>query len=196
MEELKNMLNNCYYDENITVLREKVPGLYYITQYADAVTDDDQVYRTVARWIEINNIDINVLSDLITRMPSVSDAINQKIFNILTSMSNDELARVLVLYDALISESIDGLDDLADGLFYDWLAENEIATPEEWAELADMDLRENGIHADALYWVNEIDYNYNYLALNGYANGFEGVDMGELIWAFIAENIEALVFNK
>lgn len=195
MEELKNMLNN-YYNETANVLRERIPGLYYVTQYADAVTDDDQVYRTIARWIKINNIDINVLSDLIARMPSVSDAINQKIFNTLTSMNNDELARALVVYDALISESIHGLDDLANGLFYDWIAENEIATPEEWAELADMDLKENGIHANALYWINEIDYNYNYLALNGYANGFEGLDMGELIWAFIAENIDALIFNK
>lgn len=189
------MLNNCYYNETNTVLQERIPGLYYITQYANASTDE-QVYKTIERWIETNNIDINVLSDLISRMPSVSDAINQKIFNHLTSTNNDELARVLVLYDALISESIDGLDDLAGGLFYDWLADNEIYTPDEWAELADMDLKENGINANALYWINEIDYNYNYLALNGYANGFEGLDMGELIWAFIAENIEALIFNK
>lgn len=97
----------------------------------------------------------------------------------------ETLSKVYDLCMALIEEDIDMFANEINRDFYDWLAEEQIETPELWEELANRDLRENGVDAHCLYWVNKIDYGYTYNKLNVYQNDFEYMDTKDVLEEFI-----------
>ena len=165
-------------------------GIYYITQYSVFENDAD-VYASINGWIIKNEIDVTVFSEILELMPKVDDSVNQKVFNYLLFLDNEKLEKILLLYEALEEADLNELDDLFNNNeLYDWMADRNIYSPDTWEELADQDLKENGIDARCLYWVKDIDYNYEYQGLNGYENGFNDYTEEEVIKEFIDENLE------
>lgn len=157
---------------------------YYITQYA-AFTDDDAVYEALDSWIEAYEIDESSLQDLLREMPKISDSINQKVYDHLYELPSSAIEDLVRIYLAIQDEDLSILEDYMD--IDEYMAENRIYTPDVWEELADSDLRENGIDANALYWVSDISGNYDYQQMNAYENALSGVDTADVIQAALDE---------
>lgn len=161
--------------------------LYYLTQYADYMTDE-QFLNKITNLVERYYLDIDLIAEISELMTKTSDKINKKLFNeLLQAKSNTNLFDIIDLLNAIIRENSKEVAELLDVDFWDFLTEREIYTPATLEEIADEDLRANGINANALYWVKEIDYGAKYQEFNGYANGFNNLDDADIIEMLLDE---------
>jgi DNA-directed RNA polymerase subunit F len=167
-------------------LKEKA---YYITQYANYEFDED-VYNNLNCWIKENEIDETLLLELFDIMPSIRDSINESIYNVIYTLDNEKLEKIIEMMQAIKDNDMNTIADLVNN-FYDWMAEQEIYDPNTLEEIADEDLKTNGVKARCLYWVNEIDYNYNYNQFNGYYNGFHTLNDEDVIDLWACDNFES-----
>lgn len=167
-------------------LKEKA---YYITQYANYEFDDD-VYHNIDYWIKENEIDPDLLIELFDLMPEIKDGINQKIYDVLFTLDNEKLEKIIEMLEAIKDNDMNTIADLVNN-FYDWMAESEIYDPNTLEEIADEDLKTNGVKARCLYWVNEIDYSYNYNQFNGYGNGFHALNDEDVIDLWVCDNFDS-----
>lgn len=168
--------------------------IYYLTQYASYTTDEgvlemfqehvDGMEEDVAeRYLE----DLYKISQEL--MPNIEDEYCTKVYEVLTYTEN--LSTLTELLEAYVADDIDAFDSATNYAVDSYLSENNFFAPDTWDDLADSDLRENGINAYCLYWVKEIDYDYDYLQLNAYENGFIPLDTQELL----GRVMEQLDFN-
>lgn len=166
---------------------ENKKRLCYLTQYADYMTDEG-FYESIEEHIKKNELNINLIAKISKLMTKISDNYNIKIYSKIWQAEDDNDLLVLIdLLSAIIRENSKEVAELLDVDFWDFLAEREIYTPAMLEEIADEDLRANGINANALYWVKEIDYGAKYQELNGYANGFYNLDDTDIIEMLLDE---------
>lgn len=161
--------------------------LYYLTQYADYMTDEG-FYQSIEEHIKKNDLDIDLIAKISELMTENNDKINKKIYGkIWQAKSNADLFDIIDLLNAIIDENSEEVAELLNIDFWDFLTEREIYTPATLEEIADEDLRANGINANALYWFNEIAYSSKYQQFNGYANGFYNLDDADIIEMLLDE---------
>lgn len=159
--------------------------LYYMTQYAYNMSDED-FYNTIAEQVKTNDLDADLFYNISELMESVSDKINHKLFaKMLLATDDSDLYTIIYLLEAIKNNNFDRINDLTDYALDDYMTENNIFSPDLWEEIADEDLKSNGINANCLYWVKEIDHNYDYLQLNGYENGFCNMSDEDMIIEFM-----------
>lgn len=161
--------------------------LYFLTQYADYLTDEG-FYQSIEEHIKKNDLDIDLIAKISELMTENNDKINKKIYGKIWQAKDDaDLLALIDLLIAIIEENSEEVAELLDVDLWGFLAERDIYTPETLEEIADEDLRANGINANALYWINEIDYGTKYQKLNGYANGFYNLDDADIIEMLLDE---------
>lgn len=149
--------------------------LYYMTQYANYMTDAGY-YESMSE--QLKELDREKLSYLCKELaPKVADEWNQVLFDILYYVKPED-------FDTLI----EAWEFLADGEFKDFLEalnldyenyldpDNYIYDYDTLEDMADCDFKANGINAGARYWYGELDGYYNYFVFNGYGNGFHCYD--------------------
>ena len=160
---------------------ENKKRLYYMTQYADYMSDED-FYQTIDEIIKSNDLDIDLIAEISELMTETSDRYNVKIYGKMWQAKDDaDLSNLIDLLSAIIDEDIYKAAELLSVDLWDLLAEREVYTPDDLEYFADEDLRANGVNAGALYWVKEINYSAKYQQFNGYANGFYDLDDADII---------------
>ena len=166
--------------------KQQKADLYYITQYANNMTDE-QFYDRLDCMIKEHDLDGELFTEISNSMPNISDAINQKLFNeMLEATSDADLEIIINILAAVDDEDIFKLDKLTDYRLERMMNENEIHDESYFNEIADMDLRENGLQASSLSWANEIPYNFEYAELNIY-DEFTTMTTSEVIEKFFDE---------
>lgn len=167
--------------------KENRKSLYYMTQYADYMTDEG-FYQSIDEHIKSNDLDINLISEISELMTETSDRYNVKIYGKMwQAKDDDDLLNLINLLRAIIDEDSDKVAEMLEVDLWDFLADSEIYTPDLLEELADEDLKSNGINARSLYWVKEINYTAKYQGFNGYANGFYDYDDADIIEMLLDE---------
>ena len=149
--------------------------LYYMTQYANYMTDT-AYYESMSEQVkELNREQLSYLCKELA--PKVADQWNEILFDILYYVKPED-------FDTLV----EAWEFLADGEFKDFLEvlnldyerylnpDNYIYDYDTLEDMADDDFKANGINAGARYWYGELDAYYNYFVFNGYQNGFHCYD--------------------
>lgn len=161
--------------------------LYYLTQYADYMTDEG-FYQNMDEHIKSNELDIDLITEISELMTETSDNHNIKIYGKIWQAEDDnDLLTLANLLSAIIDENSEAVADLLDVDLWDFLTKKDIYTPDYLEEMADNDLKANGINANALYWVNKIDHGAKYQELNVYANDFYDLDDADIIEKLLDE---------
>lgn len=164
--------------------------IYYLTQYASYTTDEgvlemfqehvDGMEEDVAeRYLE----DLYKISQEL--MPNIEDEYCTKVYEVLTS--TEDLSTLTEILEAYAADDLDAFDSATSYAVDSYLSENNILAPDIWHDLAESDLRENGMDAYALYWATKIEYGVDYLQLNAYENGFIPLDTRELLGRVMEE---------
>ena len=161
-------------------------SLYYISQYANDM-GIEQFVDTIDNRVADYDLDLDLFVEIADIMPSISDAINQKLFDKMMEATSDaDLQIIIDILTAVDNEDIYELDKLTDYGLERMMNENEIHDESYFAELADMDLKENGLEASCLSWANNIPTNFEYAELDIYDN-FTTMTAAEVIEKFFDE---------
>lgn len=145
--------------------------LYYMTQYADYTTDAGY-YEEMQDQLQL--LDDELLQELMELVPKVNDQFNKILFDLLFNIDNDQLQELITMWQYLTIDDIENaLNVLNIDVFDLFTGDDYLYTFDILEEMADNDLRLNGINANALYWYKELEKNsgYNYYRFNGYMNG-------------------------
>lgn len=146
---------------------------YYFTQYDASGMFDEDIIRT----LEDNNegAEGDDLKRLLEFVPEVDDKFNKCLYDVMMNegLRSDNVAVIANAWECLAS------GEIADALTIlgvdcdDILASCDIAPfdADTLQEIADDDLKANGINANALYWYDRIDSNCIHV-FNAYGNGF------------------------
>lgn len=166
--------------------KQQKADLYYITQYANTMTDE-QLFDTIDYIVKLYDLDLDLFIEIAEKMTQTPDAINEKLFEKMIEATSDaDLEIIIMILTAVDNEDIYELDKLTNYGFDRMLNENNIADENYFNELADMDLRENGLEASCLSWVNDIPSNFEYAELDIYDN-FTTMTTAEVIEKFFDE---------
>jgi len=141
---------------------------WYFTQYANYMFDDDAIEFMTPYFeqLEEDGADISALLDQ-------HDDINKCIFDYLSTISADAINEILTNFDEHRQE-----------LFNDHNV--EAYTADTWWEIADADLKANGMDANAIYWADDLrkcEFDGTLYELNGYGNELIEVDIEDYITA-------------
>lgn len=144
-------------------------NLNYLTQYANNMSDDELFDRL--DWMVKNyDLDGDLFVEIADLMVNLGDTINQKLFDkMLEATSDDDLNYIIDLMMAIENDDIYELDKLTNYGLERMMNENEIHDESYFSEIADMDLKENGINASCLSWANDIP-SCEYAELDVYDN--------------------------
>ena len=137
--------------------KEVLKKAYYMTQYA-SYSSDEGVYEALISSLETNETDFNLVMEFLELTHDASDFINQKVYDSVFYSLNDEKIEVLIkLYEAIENENMSDLEDLFDISFYE-LFDGYVGDYDFFETLADDDLKNNGINANAIQWAHKIPY--------------------------------------
>ena len=165
---------------------ENKKSLYYITQYANNMSDE-QLFNELDWMIKEYDLELDLFIEIADLMPNISDTINERLFKDMISATSDaDLQIIIDILTAVDNEDIYELDKLTDYGLERMMNENEIHDESYFAEVADMDLRENGLEASSLSWANDIPCNFEYAELDIYDN-FTTMTAAEVIEKFFDE---------
>lgn len=165
---------------------------YYLTQYDGCGMFDENIIKR----LETNNkrVKSESIDKLLKIVPEVKDKYNQELYNIMMckGLYSENIDIIIEAWEHLAKGEItEALEVL--GVDYYQLLSNYDVTPfaaDILEEIADEDLRTNGIEANALYWYNEIDSRYIHV-FNGYGNGFDYYDdMDDLLTYYFNDCIK------
>ena len=147
-------------------------SLYYITQYANNMSDEQFFERIDNRVAYYENVlDIDLFIEIAALMPNVSDAINERLFaKMMRATSDADLQIIIDILTAIDNEDLGELDRLTNYGLDRMMNEEEIHDESYFIEIADMDLKENGLEASCLSWANDIPTNFEYAELDIYDN--------------------------
>jgi len=160
--------------------------LNYLTQYANNMTDDE-LFNRLDWMIKENDLDLDLFIEIAEMMTVTHDAINQKLFdNMIEATSDADLEIIINILTAVDNDDIYELDKLTNYGLDRMMNENNIQDESYFSEVADMDLRENGLQARCLSWVNDIPNNFDYAELDCYDN-FTIMTTAEVIEKFFDE---------
>lgn len=143
-----------------------------MTQYANYMSDQGY-YEAMQDQLKI--LDSDLLQELMDLVPDVNDKFNKILYDLLFTIDNDQLQELINVWEYL---SIDDIEQALNVLNIDVMdlfeGDNYLYTYDILEEMADNDLRLNGINANALSWYDELEKNnsYNYYRFNGYMTGF------------------------
>lgn len=148
---------------------------FYLTQYDECGMFNEDIMEI----LEKNNQEAEgeSLDQLLEIIPEVADRYNQELYNVMMSGGLNDVDVILeaweYLADGKLAEALDVLD-----IDYYGILENYDVIPFDAAtleEIADDDLKANGINANALYWYDRIDSNCIHV-FNAYGNDFDYYD--------------------
>ena len=162
-------------------------NLDYMTQYS--YMNDEGYYQAMADQVKL--LDSEILNQLMDLVPYVDDKYNKILFDLLFIVNDDQLTILVDMWEALKDKNIGDFLDIMNTDTYELMGDNAIYTFYELEEIADEDLKINGVNANALYWYNDLIKNtfYNYFVFNGYMNGFYYYsDMYEAFNDFVDDN--------
>lgn len=159
--------------------------LNYLTQYANNMSDNELFDRL--DWMVKNyDLDGDLFVEIADLMVNISDTINQKLFDkMLDATSDADLNHIIDLMMAIENDDIYELDKLTNWGLDRMMNENEIHDENYFIEMADMDLKENGINASCLSWANDIP-SCEYAELDVYDN-FATMTSAEVIEKYFDE---------
>lgn len=172
---------------------KKLHVLYYLTQYADTTTNEGY-YNEMSDQLKV--LDSELLQELMDLVSKVNDDFNKILFDLLFTIDNDQLQELITMWQYL---SIDDIEQALNVLNIDVMelfeGDDTLFDYQTLEDIADEDLRANGINANALYWIKDLELNngYNYYIFNGYGNGFYYYDdindaIDEVIGFVVIEN--------
>ena len=165
---------------------ENKKSLYYLTQYADYMSDE-QFFDELDRMIKEYDLELDLFIEIAEMMPNISDTINQKLFEkMMEATSDGDLMIIIMILTAVDNENIYELNRLTNYGLDRMMNEESIHDESYFAELADMDLKENGLEASSLSWANDIPTNFEYAELDIYDN-FTTMTAAEVIEKFFDE---------
>ena len=166
--------------------KQQKADLYYITQYANSMSDE-QFFNRLDCMIKEHDLDDDLFIEIAESMPNISDAINEKLFNeMLEATSDADLEIIINILAAVNDEDLSELDKLTDYGLDRMMSECNINDENYYNELADWDLRENGLQASSLSWANDIPYDFEYAELSIY-DEFTTMTASEVIEKFFDE---------
>jgi len=166
---------------------ENKKSLYYITQYANNYNSDEQLFDAIDNRVAYYDLDLDLFVEIAEMMPNISDTINQKLFEKMMEATSDaDLMIIIMILTAVDNENLIQLDRLTNYGLERMMNEEEIHDESYFAELADMDLKENGLQASSLSWANDIPSNFEYAELDIYDN-FTTMTAAEVIEKFFDE---------
>lgn len=150
---------------------------FYLTQYDCAGMFDRDIVATLER--NHKKVNKDEMAELLELLPGVSDKYNQVIYNLMMegNINNDNIDEFIKIWAELEKGNISNALELLDIDYYDILQCNDwgFFSYDELEEMADDDLKTNGINASCLYWLDDLDYTKIHV-FNGYANGFYKYD--------------------
>lgn len=165
---------------------ENKKRLNYLTQYANDMTDEQFFDRIDNRAAEYD-LELDLFIEIAELMPNISDAINEELFNeMLEATSNADLEIIINILRAVDDADLYELDKLTDYRLERMMNENMIHDESYFNEMADWDLRENGIDASCLSWINEMPSSFEYAELDLY-DRFTTMTAAEVIEKFFDE---------
>ena len=139
-----------------------IAGLWYFTQYASYMFDDDAI---IAMKEGLSGITATGdLLRLLNVAPDVSDKYNEILFGLMIRgvLNDDNIAATADAWEELKADDLRGafdalnawrkLDDILEDTFIDYIAGDVY----ELEEMADEDLKANGIKASALHWYQDL----------------------------------------
>lgn len=154
---------------------------FYLTQYDECGMFNEDIMEI----LEKNNqgVGCESLEQLLEIIPEVADRYNQELYNVMMSGGLNDVDVILeaweYLADGKLAEALDVLS-----IDYYRLLDNYDVIPfdaDTLEDIADEDLKANGINANALYWYDRIDSNCIHV-FNAYGNDFDYYDdMNELL---------------
>jgi hypothetical protein len=164
-----------------------------MTQYADTTTNEGY-YNEMQEQLKI--LDSEALQELMDLVPEVNDRFNKILYDLLFNIDNAQLQELITMWQYL---SIDDIENALNVINVDVMelfdGDDTLFDYQTLEDIADEDLRANGINANALYWIKDLELNngYNYYRFNGYANGFYYYDdlndaIDEVIGFTVIEN--------
>lgn len=139
--------------------------LYYMTQYANYMTDAGYYESMGEQLKELDREKLSYLCKDLT--PKVADKWNEILFDILYYVKPEDLDVLIEAWEYLADGEFKDFLDVLD-IDYDGHGIYDYDTMEE---MADDDLKINGITANAILWYKDLDSNYAYFTFNGYMNG-------------------------
>lgn len=171
----------------------KLHKLYYMTQYADHTTDAGY-YNEMNEQLKV--LDDELLQELLNLVPEVNDRFNKILYDLLFNIDNDQLQELVKMWEYLTFDDVENaLNVLNIDVMELFEGDDTLFDYQTLEDIADEDLRANGINANALYWIKDLELNngYNYYVFNGYANGFYYYDdlndaIDEIIGYTVIEN--------
>ena len=152
---------------------------YYMTQYA-SYSSDGGVYEALLSSLEANGTDFNLVMEFLKLTHDATDFINQQVYDrVFYSLTDENIEILLKLYEAIENESISDLEDLFDISYYD-LFDGYVGDYDFFEMIADEDLKNNGIDANAIYWSYKIPYDGDLYELDCY-NHFNEVTFNDIL---------------
>ena len=159
--------------------KQVIKEAYYMTQYA-SYSSDDGVYEALISSLEANETDFNLVIDFLKLTQDATDFINQKVYDsIFYNLTDENIGILIKLYEAIENESINDLEDLFDINYYE-LFDGYVENYDFFEMIADEDLKNNGIDANAIYWAYKIPYDDAMYELDCY-NHFNEVTFDDIV---------------
>ncbi|MDD5294139.1 MAG: hypothetical protein PHW40_07550 [Candidatus Izemoplasmatales bacterium] len=126
---------------------------YYMTQYASYMTDEGFYHE----WFDSlpADVDVDKVIEWLAMTTEAPDRLNQMAFGYMFNLDSDTLDGLIALYEAYESGA-DDLMRLLDIDVYELFPDDLVGTSDFFEEVADSDLRDNGLSARSLYWAKDI----------------------------------------
>ena len=159
--------------------KEVLKKAYYMTQYA-SYSSDEGIYEAFISSLEANETDFDLVMEFLELTKDASDFINKKVYDSVFYNLTDEKIEILIkLYGAIENESILDLEELFDISYYE-LFDGYVGDYDIFEMLADDDLKNNGISANAIHWAHKIPYDGDMYELDIY-NNFNEITFNDIL---------------
>jgi hypothetical protein len=124
---------------------------------------------------QLKTLDNEALQKLLDLTPQVSDYFNKILFDLLFTINNEQLQELIIAWRYLSNNDAENALNVFNIDVFDLFDDDyTLYDYDTLVDIADADLRANGLDAGALYWIKDLEINshYNYFTFNGYMNGF------------------------
>ncbi|KDE43549.1 Mbov_0392 family ICE element protein [Metamycoplasma hyosynoviae] len=175
----------------------KMEDINYLFQYAEIDVDDSKILENFNQNLHSLDSDEQLkykelIISIVEGMAKIDDIFNKKIYQQIIADTN--LINLQII-DEFIEEiknpTIDTLNNLniysADSI-YDWMENEQIMDAYSFEEIADADIKENGVSANLWYAYEDFDkfvYKPEYIQLDAYLR-LEGLSESEIIYSYLS----------
>ncbi|MDD7884158.1 Mbov_0392 family ICE element protein [Metamycoplasma hyosynoviae] len=175
----------------------KMEDIDYLFQYAEIDVDDSKILENFNQNLHSLDSDEQLeykelIISIVEGMAKIDDIFNKKIYQQIIADTN--LINLQII-DEFIEEiknpTIDTLNNLniysADSI-YDWMENEQIMDAYSFEEIADADIKENGVSANLWYAYEDFDkfvYKPEYIQLDAYLR-LEGLSESEIIYSYLS----------